>query len=51
MLGAQAQAEDIPIASNDEVFDGYGVRRNLVIPFAALFAPFHANPINFSTLR
>lgn len=27
MLIAQAQAEDLPIVSNDEVFDEYGVRR------------------------
>ena len=27
MLIAQSQAEGVPILSNDEVFDGYGVRR------------------------
>jgi PIN domain nuclease of toxin-antitoxin system len=27
MLVAQAQAENVPIISNDTVFDGYGVRR------------------------
>ena len=27
MLIAQAQAEDVPILSNDAVFDGFGVRR------------------------
>lgn len=27
MLIAQAQAEGIPIVSNEELFDGYGVRR------------------------
>lgn len=27
MLAAQAQIEDIPIVSNDDVFDGYGVTR------------------------
>jgi PIN domain nuclease of toxin-antitoxin system len=27
MLAAQAQLEDLPIVSNDEVFDSYGVNR------------------------
>ncbi len=27
MLAAQAQAEDVPIVSNDRAFDGFGVRR------------------------
>ena len=27
MLIAQAQLEDVPVVSNDPVFDGYGVRR------------------------
>jgi PIN domain nuclease of toxin-antitoxin system len=27
MLAAQAQAEDLPIVSNDGVFDAYGIRR------------------------
>jgi PIN domain nuclease of toxin-antitoxin system len=27
MLAAQAQIEDLPIVSNDDVFDGYGVTR------------------------
>jgi PIN domain nuclease of toxin-antitoxin system len=27
MLIAQAQAEDVPIVSNDDVFDAYGVKR------------------------
>jgi PIN domain nuclease of toxin-antitoxin system len=27
MLIAQAQAEDIPVVSNELVFDAYGVRR------------------------
>lgn len=27
MLAAQAQLEDVPIISDDEVFDGYGVNR------------------------
>jgi PIN domain nuclease of toxin-antitoxin system len=27
MLIAQAQLEDLPIVTNDEVFDGYGVTR------------------------
>ena len=27
MLAAQAQLEDLPIVSDDEVFDGYGVNR------------------------
>jgi len=27
MLAAQAQAEDIPLVSNDQVFDGYGINR------------------------
>jgi PIN domain nuclease of toxin-antitoxin system len=27
MLIAQAQIEDLPIVTNDEVFDGYGVTR------------------------
>lgn len=27
MLAAQAQLENVPIVSDDEVFDGYGVNR------------------------
>jgi PIN domain nuclease of toxin-antitoxin system len=27
MLVAQSQAEDLPLVSNDEIFDAYGVRR------------------------
>jgi len=27
MLAAQAQAENLPIVSNDRVFDQYGIRR------------------------
>ena len=27
MLVAQAQAEDLPLATNERVFDGYGIRR------------------------
>jgi PIN domain nuclease of toxin-antitoxin system len=27
MLIAQAQAEDLTMVSNEEIFDGYGIRR------------------------
>jgi len=52
MLIAQAQAENLAIVSNDQVFERYGIKPLLVAPpFTLTFSPPAANPTPFLGLH